>query len=333
MHNLYAAQVTVWIMYVDAYRVIGCVQHLLYIYIFFFFSLCAFQLKPHSTTDEPRPKRLVRGTCLHPWLGQLGVYTESPGGADLYARMQHVPNQINNNKFVSFFSFFLFTFFFPSPPFFFFSLLFICLFVSFFTRCTPSSSKDMVDMCLCERERPPRASENMSPVVAYTTGGKKPEGGNRKYSLGIFGVPACLLLLVCTIGDRTSLCVCVSVCVFVICVYRVYWSPTSQTLDSYGFWKGGMRRDTRGLWWQSVRTPWCLRHPIWKKKRKKNVFFFFFLFLFLAVKCMCVWLPGAPVMSFGYSRFPAWGREQQQQQQQQENRRARGEKKERRESE
>ena len=153
MHNLYAAQVTVWIMYVDAYRVIGCVQHLLYIYIFFFFSLCAFQLKPHSTTDEPRPKRLVRGTCLHPWLGQLGVYTESPGGADLYARMQHVPNQINNNKFVSFFSFFLFTFFFPSPPFFFPYYLFVCLFR--FSLAVRHRPRKIWWICVCARERDP----------------------------------------------------------------------------------------------------------------------------------------------------------------------------------
>lgn len=191
-------------------------------------------------------------------------------------RMQHVPNQINNNKFVSFF-FFLFS----HRPFLllFFLLLswlFICLFVSFFTRYIRHRPRKIWWIYICvfvqelERERPPRASKNMSPAV-YNGKKKerKPEGGNRKYSLAgylVFGVPRPVYLtcIHCTlIGERLSnVLVCVSVCLCVCNLCTEYWSPQQAkrwTVMAFGREAWG---DTRGLWWQSVRTRWCLRPHI-----------------------------------------------------------------------
>lgn len=136
--------------------------------IFFCFFFCpSVRLFPakaaHSTTDQPRPKRLVRGTCLHRWLGQL-VHTHNTvrervtGGrrADLYAphatcSKSNKQQQICFLLFLSFFPSPLFTFIFSS------SFLIIYLFVCFVFHSvyTPSSSKDMVDiyMCVCARAR------------------------------------------------------------------------------------------------------------------------------------------------------------------------------------
>jgi membrane protein insertase Oxa1/YidC/SpoIIIJ len=102
--------------------------------------------------------------------------------------MQHVPNKKNNNKFVSFFFFLFFPiallFYFSSSSSFLIIYLFVCF--VFHSVYTPSSSKDMVDICVCvcararERERPPRASKNMSPAVY--NGKKKKE--NPKEAIG-----------------------------------------------------------------------------------------------------------------------------------------------------
>lgn len=133
---------------------------------------------------------------------------ESPAGGVLIfmPRMQHVPNKKNNNKFVSFFFFP----FFSHRPFYFFSssssFLIIYLFVCFVFHSvyTPSSSKDMVDICVCvcararERERDPPERLKTCPQ-RYTTGKKRKKTRRRQSEIfvsWIFGVwcaPACLL--------------------------------------------------------------------------------------------------------------------------------------------
>ncbi len=171
-------QVTIWIMYIHAYRSsIGCGTkdkgNIFFFYYFFCPSVRLFPAKAaHSTTDKPRPQRLVRpqdlsASVIRPARTHTHTHThsqrESPTGGVLIfmPRMQHVPNQINNNKFVSFFFFP----FFSHRPFYFFSssssFLIIYLFVCFVFHSvyTPSSSKDMVDIYVCvfvqelERER------------------------------------------------------------------------------------------------------------------------------------------------------------------------------------
>lgn len=187
--------------------------------IFFCFFFCpSVRLFPakaaHSTTDKPRPKRLVRRTCLHRWLGQL-VHTHTHSQRESHRRaacwslclacnMFQIKKK-TTNLFPSF-SFFFFPiallFFFSSSSSFLIIYLFVCF--VFHSVYTPSSSKDMVDIYVCvfvqelERERDPPERLKTCPQ-RYTTGKKRKKTRRRQSEIfvsWIFGVwcaPACLL--------------------------------------------------------------------------------------------------------------------------------------------